>query len=87
MYSELLTIAQNVAENVIMIDNFRLLRNNTAALIRRSCQGELNIAKESLIFKKLIEFRRIQMFMCTNVLSNSHKLARVWQNSSLHQVM
>ncbi len=38
--TELIEIAQGVADNVIEIDNFALLKNKTDTLIQRSCRGK-----------------------------------------------
>lgn len=45
LYSQLLTIAQGVNENVVIVDNFRVLKNRTETLIGRSCRGK-NIIKQ-----------------------------------------
>lgn len=39
---QLVTIAQGVADNVIEIDDFSLLKNKTDTLIARSCRGRCN---------------------------------------------
>lgn len=56
---ELIEIAQGVADNVIEIDDFALLKNKTDTLIERSCRGKHTVTFIILFCQDRMRGRRM----------------------------